>query len=118
LLRTGHLCKGCGKQCREDYSAGKLQIQCPICEGAGCKTCQNGRYIIDRCPSQIVGADLQYAITIVGMAERGFLPEDGGSLDQSQWFLNLFSRMQSEINRIQSEEQEKAKSKYRSSRKR
>jgi hypothetical protein len=51
------------------------------------------------------------------MAERGFLPDAGGALDQSQWFLNLFSRMQSEINQIQADEQEKAKSKYRSSRK-
>lgn len=66
----------------------------------------------------MIGAELNFAMNLVGLAERGFLPSAGGTLDQSQWFLNLFSRMQTEIATIQEEDAEKAKSKYRSNRRR
>lgn len=86
-------------------------IACTCCDGRGCLSCESGYVIIDRCPRQIVGDRINNAVDYVAFAERGFLPVQGGSLDQSQWFMNLFSHMQSEVAKIQEEQQEKARAK-------
>jgi hypothetical protein len=83
-------------------------IECVNCGGLGCESCEGGRIIIDRCPQEMVGSQMQSAINLVGFAERNLFPEAGGALDQSQYFLNLFSIMQTEIQKIQQEDAERS----------
>ena len=78
------------------------EVQCPICEGDGCGECKNGWYEISECPSKYIGSELIDDIRIVTASEQ-HLPVAGGLLDQSAWWFELRSRLQTEERRIQDE---------------
>lgn len=98
-------------RCNNDYKKNRILIECPICAGAECEHCRGGHIHLDQCPTIYMGPEMARCVNAIGYAERGFLPVAGGSLDQSQLFLNVFTAMQSEVNRIQQDDAKAAQSK-------
>jgi hypothetical protein len=49
------------------------------------------------------------SINLAGHAiTKGLMPVAGGLLDQSSWFIDLWTRLESEINAVQNEQHERA----------
>ena len=65
-----------------------LELDCPVCNGAGCRDCDDGKAAIDRCPLELLDRllleFLQYARLFV---EHGLAPVAGGVLDQAAGFV-------------------------------
>lgn len=76
---------------------------CP-CSGldSGCNRCSgSGMATLHTCPNRIVDRQTMAVIRYVGLAKEGTWPVAGGSLDQSQSFLDAFAVVTSEIARIE-----------------
>ena len=113
-MRCGKLCRACGGSCFDaPTEAETIEIACPECEemGGECAVCGGeGTIVIDRCPREFVGWDMSDAVGYAIHADKGQWPVAGGLLDQSWWFLELYSRFTGDVNRI---EAEAAKERYR-----
>lgn len=59
--------------------------------------------IINECPRRFVGAEVAGIVNIAGMCRDGILPHAGPLTDQSAWFVDLWSRLQHEVDQIESE---------------
>jgi hypothetical protein len=51
------------------------------------------------------------AANACAMADKGFLPDAGGSLDQSEWFINCYRLMCNELTQIEIADAEAASAK-------
>jgi hypothetical protein len=100
-VRCGELCKSCVGKCRQIVTPEQpAEIQCPTCEGEGCKFCDAGYFVIDQCPAKYIGRELIDDIRVVAASED-HLPVAGGLLDQSSWWFELRERLRSEEYLIQ-----------------
>lgn len=78
-------------------------MACPGCEEAGCDLCDGrGYFDLTDCPQRYVGREMTEAINMAGMCGNGVWPGAGGILDQSAWFVDLFSVMEQEQSKIES----------------
>lgn len=62
-------------------------MECPCCEGAGCKECSRGMIQITGCPQRLITANGSRVIAALGLCEEGHLPASGGVMDQTPWFI-------------------------------
>lgn len=64
-------------------------MQCPVCSGGGCSACEgSGRFSVTECPRKLVPHEAWEMIEAADMTRRGLPPVAGGSLDQTQTFLD------------------------------
>ncbi|HET6442169.1 MAG TPA: hypothetical protein VFH53_07315 [Phycisphaerae bacterium] len=63
-------------------------MECAACDGEGCEECEGGEVRIGACPLSVIGAETWDAVEAAGFAEKGLLPEPGGTLDQNAKFLS------------------------------
>lgn len=106
LIRCGEVCKACAGECldRDD----SIRVECPSCKSRGCNHCdQKGHFEVEGCPRKFVGAKLIDAINVAGMCADGLMPAPGGIMDQSSWFIDLWSTLRSEENMIELEKLER-----------
>ena len=69
-------------------------LKCPACAGKGCGECEDrGHLVIDGCPKKIVDAATWELLRHSRFAEKGLLPVEGGTLDQTQWFIAGLARV-------------------------
>lgn len=67
-----------------------VELECPACRGAGCQACDGtGRYAVTGCPLTSVPAEAWQLAELADLAERGMMPEPGGTLDQPAAFWPL-----------------------------
>jgi len=52
------------------------------------------------------------AINLMGLCEKGHLPQAGGLIDQPSWFISAWQLLLGEQNGIENERQEKERAKY------
>ena len=64
-----------------------VELECPACGGRGCDECRDGRWDLTMCPKRFVTADIWQVVELAELYEKGLPPEPGGSLDQSQSFV-------------------------------
>ena len=95
LIRGGELCKDCTTECRKDPNY-VLAIDCALCEGEGCDDCRDGVWYLQDCPKKILDDEINTAVNYCTLADKGFLPETGGMLEQSAWFTDIYLLLQSE----------------------
>lgn len=109
------LCRRCGSQCAVDEDDASVQIECPICDGAGnlgghpCPHCVEGYFTLMGCPARYIGGDLIRAMNIAGMCGSGDWPVAGGLADQSAWFLNMKQTLSNEEAKIEKDQQDGSK---------
>jgi hypothetical protein len=85
------------------------EIECPSCDGDGCKECAGGYFEIKECPSKYIGQELIADIGVVTASEH-HLPCVGGILDQSAWWFELRQHLRSEESKIQDEQSKRNQS--------
>lgn len=74
----------------------------PCCSQSSCHRCEgSGFYKLRRCPRQILPGDIMQILRYVAMARDGLWPVAGGSLAQSQSFLDAHAVVLAEIHRIE-----------------
>ena len=102
--RAGYNCSSCKK-------AG-------LCEVRGCLpgTKAATPYIINgeeiwKCPLTFVNAEVNQAILLWTAYRKGFLPDEGAFLDQSNRFVEYIELLESDQNQYEQEEMEREKSK-------
>lgn len=104
------ICKRCGNECLDAINeTNHAEIECPECNGAGCSECDDGFFKLTTCARKIVDSYLITAINFACYADKGFLPQQGGLLDQSAWWLALWLQLSNEQNKIDVAQSEKAK---------
>jgi len=77
-------------------------VECPLCGGTGCEHCDDGFFAVSKCCAKYVDGWLVDAINLTSYVEKGLLPDVGGLLNQSAWFIKLctvVSNEQIEIDR-------------------
>jgi hypothetical protein len=77
-------------------------LECPICNGGGCDECDDGNFRLEQCGRNYIGSEILQAINLAAMADR-HLPQAGGVLDQSAWFIEVWNALTNEQNRIDAE---------------
>ena len=97
------LCRRCRGECLSEIDdRGDVRIECPCCDGEGCKDCDDGQFAITVCARKYVDNYLVQAINMATMADR-HLPQSGGILDQSAWFIELWTTLNNEQAKIDTE---------------
>ena len=110
LVRNGLICRRCGGECLDGISESSFaEIECPICDGVGCSECNEGHFRLTSCGRRYIGNELVRALNLAALADK-HLPSAGGLLDQSAWFIDLWTTFQNEQNRIDAERIERANS--------
>jgi hypothetical protein len=74
-----------------------------MCDGIGCQHCIDGYFQLTTCGKKFVDPYLARAVNMASHAEKGFLPVAGGLLDQSAWFVSLWSMLNCEQSIINDE---------------
>lgn len=101
LIRFGRICRQCTNgKCNEDQVG--IEIECPSCNGLGCKACDDGRFTVGECPNKFCSD----VANVAGLAElfyEGLPPVAGGVLDQSAWFVNAARFLRNEEMRTKAE---------------
>lgn len=67
-------------------------MSCPECSGRNkaCAACGgSGVIVIERCPYEELDSGTMRAIALARMARRGAWPIEGGTLAQTQWFVDF-----------------------------
>lgn len=86
--------------CRDIVSEqSPAEIECPVCGGAGCSECERGWFTVTECPSRYIGQELIQDIQVVTCSEH-HLPAAGGILDQTAWWMELTTTLQSDEAKI------------------
>jgi len=57
----------------------------------------------------MVGSHLTEAIKLITLACKGMLPEAGGTLEQSAWFLSAWRQLEHDQNQIEQEQNKRRK---------
>jgi len=94
-----------------------MEIACPTCEETGkdgrgetCGACGGGGYVsVDASPRKYIGWELTRAVNLAGLAAKGMLPVHGSVLDQSAWFVNMWTTLENDQNKIDAERQERSR---------
>lgn len=104
MIRQGKLCNRCsGKECKDlGTDQEPIEIECPVCNGAGCTECNQGHWRLTGCPNRFCAPVIDL-VELCELYERGLPPIQGGSLDQSAWFLDAASRLKHETNLLRIE---------------
>lgn len=105
------MCRTCGGGCADKLTEDQYaEINCPKCDGLGkfgddtCPQCSgDGVFRLTSCPKEFVGVELSPAINLSAVASKGCLPVAGGTLDQANWFFDLWQTLESEQNKIEAE---------------
>lgn len=72
-------------------------IECPDCEGDGCKECDDdGEVEVASCPKKLIGNSVYEAMMAADMAKKGCWPVAGGWLDQTHTCIESVQRIWSE----------------------
>jgi hypothetical protein len=99
-MRNGLLCRRCGAECLDRITESEyVEVECPSCYGVGCGECSKGFFRLTICGRKFVDGEMIRAINLAAAADR-HLPQAGGLLDQSAWFVDLWTMLQSEQNKI------------------
>lgn len=107
-MRCGQLCRSCAGSCADTIDENNApEIECPLCSGRGCDQCDGGGFSLTECPRTFIGYDLAGAINVASYASKGVMPVAGGLLDQAAWFFDLWTTLESETNKIDSERLER-----------
>ena len=82
------LCRSCTQgACRSLSTAeSRIEIECPVCDGEGCKECHNGLYELDGCPNSYC-SKIVSSLDLFDLFHKGLPPIAGGVLDQSASFI-------------------------------
>lgn len=108
LVRNGQLCRQCSAECLDKISEDEpAEIECPMCNAYGCEHCDEGHFKLTICARKYVDNSLARAINMTTYADKGIMPVGGGLLDQSAWFIDLWSTITDEENTIDRERQER-----------
>lgn len=78
-----------------------------MCDQKGCENCRDGYYRLDECPREFVGHELIADINIASLCVDGVLPVGGGVLDQSAWFIDLWTTLRNNEDQIKQEQTER-----------
>jgi len=84
----------------EESGIGANGDRCEMCDG-------NGYLRIDGCPRKVIGWEMTQTINLAGYATKGFLPVNGGILDQSSWFVDVWSTLENDQAKIDQERSER-----------
>lgn len=101
-MTHGEVCGGCGKAGRcvdKPTPLEPLRMQCVACGGApeGCEACAGrGHIVFTDCPQKALNRETYDFLRLCHLSKRGALPVGGGTLDQTQWFLEGYSLYLSE----------------------
>lgn len=69
-------------------AAAPLCVQCVVCEGTGCKECNDrGTFDVTQCPMEIIDEDVWDIIDYAELWKKGIPPIAGGVLDQAHSFI-------------------------------
>lgn len=85
-------------------------FECPVCGGEGetaagvCEACDGGDFEVSQCPREFLGLDMIESINIAGSCSNGYMPVEGGLMDQSAWFISLWQALNSDQAKIQQEQ--------------
>jgi hypothetical protein len=105
LIRCGELCGTCTATRCEDNN---VRIACPNCNEKGCERCENtGYFWIKECPQNLIDSNTKEAINYTEWMDKGFLPVNGGLLDQSASLVEHCKFYSDERNRIEAERYKK-----------
>lgn len=96
------ICQSCGVRECDITEESFARVECPECSGLGCEHCEEGTWRLTECGRKFVG-NLARAINLTSYAEKGILPETGGLLVQSNWFLELWTAVNNEQAAIEQE---------------
>ena len=116
MIRCGELCSTCVNYCRDSFSGDNYaEIECVVCEGTGekakdnpCESCNGkGYWKLTSCPRDFVGTKITEAINLSGYAKAGFLPNDGGILDQDAYWLSVWTLLERDQNNIEVEQRKR-----------
>ena len=105
LIRRRH---GCDEPCEQ----AQYVILCPECDGVrpnDCESCESegklrGYKLMRRCPASFQTLDVSLAMRAYYMMEKGFLPADGGLMDQPAPFMQFCRILGNELARIKAEQ--------------
>lgn len=93
-------CDSAGKCVDKPTKAEPLRQQCVSCGGVAggdCPACDGRGYVVyEDCPRKSLDRATFDLLRFCHLAKRGALPIGGGTLDQSQWFLDAYSLYLSE----------------------
>lgn len=67
---------------------------------------------ITSCPKAMIDSDIMDAINLSTLAEKGFLPEHGGLLDQDSFWLNVWMRLARDTSKIEQEQRARQMAKW------
>jgi hypothetical protein len=73
----------------------------------GCTECDSGFYRVEECPQSYIGSELIQDINIVAACTNGVMPVDGGLLNQSAYWFELKSKLESDQAKIEREQAER-----------
>lgn len=77
-------------------------MQCPSCNGTGCKDCDGGYFDFDGCPNTYCSGAID-AIDLFDLFEKGLPPVSGGMLDQAASFIGAAQYFGNEERRVKNE---------------
>jgi hypothetical protein len=103
LLAHGELCRGCGLACNDSPADGaSIEIQD---HDDPYKT-----WKLTECPRKFT----QEIVDAVNMAQlaKHHLPSPGGLLDQSAWWMDCWMSLQSDLNQIEADKQERERRRH------
>lgn len=80
----------------------RVEIECPVCDGAGCDQCSHGVFAIDGCPNTFC-ASMVTPIDLFDMFANGLPPIAGGVLDQAASFVNAARFFECEESKVRNE---------------
>lgn len=101
MIRQGKLCRECtGSKCKDvGTEAEPTEIECPLCGGGGCDQCSDGWFVVDGCPNKFC-SDMAYLPQFIDLFQKGLPPVAGGSLDQSQSFLDAAEQLSNDETKL------------------
>lgn len=116
MVRCGELCKSCGASCRDLLTPeNPAELECTACDGTAktrdsevCKQCNGtGVFELTECPQKYVGSDMIYDLNIASACRDGVMPVSGGLMEQSAYWFDLWTTLESEQARIDRERMER-----------
>lgn len=104
MIRGGLLCRSCTRgHCRSlSTEHSRVEIECPVCDGAGCDQCDNGVFAVDGCPNAFCSS-MVTPIDLFELFGKGLPPISGGVLDQSASFVHASQFFESEELKVRNE---------------
>ncbi len=62
-------------------------MECPVCQGRGCRHCDHGTVRITACPLTLLPSEIWTVLDLAALYDKGLPPVAGGALDQAEGFL-------------------------------